>query len=185
MAADNYQNQIATVEDIYHNADNLTDKIAVLSAINNRNIPLRNKLLGEFANEFAAYPLVMDKWFMLQSQSQLADTLTTVKQLFAHPQFDKLNPNKLYSLVRAFAANPLHFNCHDGYNFIANEILRIDRFNPSVAGRIAHGFSGVTALSKEYQQLALPVLQNILAQEGISNDVYELISKIISQLADY
>jgi aminopeptidase N len=124
----------------------------------------------------------MDKWFMLQSLSRREDTLSHVKQLLNHPQFDKTNPNKLYALIRAFTANPLHFNSAEGYQFIADEILRVDKFNSSVAGRIAHGFSIITKLAPSYQAKAKPVLTQILATEGLSNDVFELISKTAAEL---
>ena len=182
IASDNQQNYLNAAKNQYLLADNLTDKIAVLATLNNRDLPLREELLQVFAKEFATYPLVMDKWFMLQSQSQLPLTTITVGKLIEHPQFDKSNPNKLYSLIRAFTANPLHFNSAAGYRLIADEILRIDQFNPSVAGRIAHGFSAVTCLAEPYQQQALPVLQQIVQTQGLSNDVYELISKTIAQI---
>jgi aminopeptidase N len=124
----------------------------------------------------------MDKWFTLQSQSSRADTLEQVKKLTAHPQYDNANPNKLYSLIRAFTANSSHFNSVEGYKFIAAEILRVDKFNSGVSARIAHGFSILTSLAPEYQQLAKPVLSEILATEKLSNDVYELISKTMNQL---
>lgn len=182
LASDKYDKYLESATAQYTNADNLTDRIAVLAALNNRDIPLRDELLIKFSQEFADYPLVMDKWFMLQSQSQLTSTPKRVSALLEHPLFDKTNPNKLYSLVRAFTANPLYFNTSEGYSFIAGEILRIDQFNPSVAGRIAHGFSAITTLSEKYRQKALPILQNIIETKNISNDVYELISKTVAQL---
>jgi aminopeptidase N len=124
----------------------------------------------------------MDKWFMLQSQSQLPDSLAQVKSLTVHPQFDANNPNKLYALVRAFSANNLLFNTAEGYRFIADEVLRIDKFNSGVASRVAQGFSIVNSLNSIYQKLAQPELQRILADANLSKDVYEIISKTINQL---
>ncbi len=170
------------VQKQYQTADNMTDKLAALIAINDSNDKLRAELLAQFNHEYQNYPLVMDKWFTLQSQSSRADTLEQVKKLTAHPQYDNANPNKLYSLIRAFTANSSHFNSVEGYKFIAAEILRVDKFNSGVSARIAHGFSILTSLAPEYQQLAKPVLSEILATEKLSNDVYELISKTMNQL---
>jgi aminopeptidase N len=124
----------------------------------------------------------MDKWFSLQSQSQLPDTIDNVANLLNHPSFDKENPNKLYSLVRAFTANPIYFNTDAGYNFIAEEIIRIDSFNPGVAGRIANGFSSIANYESKYQTLVKPQLQKIMAKENLSRDVYEIISKTLQQI---
>ena len=74
------------------------------------------------------------------------------------------------------------FNTLVGYQFIADEILRIDKFNTGVAGRIASCFSVLTSLTKDYQQIAKPVLALILAEKKLSKDVYEVISKINAQL---
>ena len=81
-----------------------------------------------------------------------------------------------------FTGNSVHFNTTEGYKFIASEILRVDKFNSGVSARIAHGFSILTSLAPKYQQLAKPILSDILATEKLSNDVYELISKTINQL---
>lgn len=166
----------------YLNSDNMTDKVASLSAINDNQTPLRKILLAQFEQEYAKYPLVMDKWFTLQSQSRLPATLEEVQLLLEHPLFDKENPNKLYSLIRSFTSNAKHFNTSLGYQFIAHEILRIDKFNPGVASRIAQGFSLINNLNSYYQSLAKPALQRILSEELLSKDVYEIISKTLDQL---
>lgn len=163
----------------YNNADNMTDKIGALSAINNNYTELRQQILNDFCTEYQAYPLVMDKWFMLQTQSQRNDTLEHVKSLSKHPAFDNQNPNKLYALVRAFTTNSKLFHTIDGYNWIADEVLRIDKFNPSVAGRIAGSFSSVNSLTQNYKDLAKPILERILNEDKLSKDVYELVSKIL------
>lgn len=182
LIGSNSAKYIDLVEKQYEQSDNMTDKISALSSVNDLEHPIREQLLVKFNQIYQNYPLVMDKWFTLQSQSQLNSTLECVKSLTSHPKFDNSNPNKLYALIRAFTANSLLFNTQDGYAFIADEILRIDRFNSGVASRVAHGFSIISSLSTEYQKLAKPEMQRILDQDGLSKDVYELISKTINQL---
>jgi aminopeptidase N len=165
----------------YDNADNMTDKITALTCLNNIQDPNREKLLANFVTEYNHYPLVMDKWFMLQSQSKLVNTLDIVNNLLNHPNFDATNPNKLFALIRGFTQNHWHFNTQAGYQFIAEQILLIDQFNSGVAGRIAQGFSHLTNLAISYQQLAKPYLNTLLAK-NISKDVFEIISKINAQL---
>lgn len=182
LSGQNGSQYLETLTTQYQLADNMTDKIGALSAINDTASPARSQLLDNFANEFVNYPLVMDKWFNIQSQSQLPDTLAVVKQLLTHPAFDQQNPNKLYSLVRAFTANPLHFNAATGYEFIMEEILRIDSFNPGVASRIANGYGIISNLDKKYQQLARPYLEQIVNHKKLSKDVYEIINKTLQQI---
>lgn len=182
MASNNSNIYLDIVEVQFKNSDNMTDKIGALSAINDSYDSLREELLNEFCTEYKQYPLVMDKWFTLQAQSQRNDTLDKVKLLTLHNQFDNQNPNKLYSLVRAFSANAKVFNTSDGYQWIANEILRIDKFNSGVASRIANSFGILNSLSDKYRKLAEPILEKILAETKLSKDVYELISKTYNQI---
>ena len=182
-----YSTNAAVYQDIcemqFVQADNMTDKIGALAAINDTDLnELRSQLFDLFIQEYSDYPLVTDKWFMLQAQSLRNDAYDNVIKLVNHTAFDKQNPNKLYSLIRAFATNMKSFNTLVGYQFIADEILRIDKFNTGVAGRIASCFSVLTSLTKDYQQIAKPVLALILAEKKLSKDVYEVISKINAQL---
>lgn len=179
IASDNSTKYLDIVALQYQQADNMTDKIAALSAINDTNDELREELLANFAQEYEKYPLVMDKWFMLQAQSQNNDTLDKVKKLTQHHCYYPTNPNKIYSLVRAFAGNHKLFNTIDGYGWIASEVLRINKFNPSVASRVASCFSVVNNLNSNYKQIAKPILEQIISDKDITNDVYEVISKIL------
>ncbi len=182
MSCNNHSQHILSVSELYKQADNMTDKIGALVAINNSTNIIRDELLADFDSSYHNYPLVMDKWFMLQSQSQRQDTLQQVIKLTTYQGFDNTNPNKLYALIRGFTTNSLYFHTKEGYNFIANEILRIDKFNSGVASRIAHSFSSLSNLDNKYKELARPILSTILTEQGLSKDVYELISKTLNQL---
>ena len=46
---------------------------------------------------------MLDKWFALEARSARADTLARVQALLAHPRFNARNPNRVRSLVGAFA----------------------------------------------------------------------------------
>lgn len=175
-------NYLPIVQLQYQDADNMTDKIGALVAINDSYDSLRDQLLQNFATQYAKYPLVMDKWFTLQAQSQKNNTLEKVKELTTHESYDASNPNKLYALVRSFDTNSKLFNTLDGYQWIANETVRIDKFNPSVAGRIAASFSIISSLDSEYQEIAKKILTQMIQDNKLSNDVFEIISKTLSAL---
>jgi aminopeptidase N len=57
----------------------------------------------------------MDKWFILQSTSPAADALSNVRGLLKHRSFTMSNPNRVRSLIGAFASsNPAAFHAEDG-----------------------------------------------------------------------
>ena len=70
-------------------------------------------------------------------------TLDRVRALTAHPAFSMTNPNRVRSLIGAFAqGNPTQFNRPDGagYEFVADRILALDPNNPQVASRMTTAF---------------------------------------------
>ena len=125
---------------------------------------------------------MVDKWLQVQATSRLAGTLEAVRGLMAHEAFDLRNPNKVYSLLRAFcAANPRHFHAADGsgYRFAADVILQLDPLNPQVASRIARSFDRWRRFDEGRQTHAREQLRRIQAQGGLSGDVAEVVGKAL------
>ncbi|MFN7095384.1 MAG: DUF3458 domain-containing protein, partial [Burkholderiales bacterium] len=116
----------------YHNADNMTDSIAVLFSMNNLDIALRDLILQEFYSQWQGNELVMDKWFAIQASSNLI-SIDKLNKLMVDKAFVATNPNKIYALLRSFTLNGLKFNSEEGYSFIADKIIVINKFNPQVA----------------------------------------------------
>ncbi|MCA1923953.1 aminopeptidase N, partial [Buttiauxella noackiae] len=99
----------------FESADNMTDSIAALSASVAAQLPCRAELLAAFDEKWHQDGLVMDKWFILQATSPAADTLSKVRELLNHRSFSMGNPNRVRSLIGAFAAgNPATFHALDG-----------------------------------------------------------------------
>src|SRR5262249_39065440 len=59
----------------YEAADNMTDAIAALAAVNHSVAHERDELFARFEAKWAHDPLVLDKWFALQATSQRPDAL--------------------------------------------------------------------------------------------------------------
>ena len=164
----------------YEHATNMTDTMAALAAVANLDIPARRTVLDDFYAKWKGEALVVDKWLQVQATSRLAGTLEAVCGLMSHEAFDIRNPNKVYSLLRAFcAANPRHFHAQDGsgYRFAAEVILQLDPLNPQVASRIARSFDRWRKFDADRQAHAREQLLRILAQSGLSGDVAEVVSK--------
>ena len=167
----------------FNSADNMTDSIAALAALSNQDCTERTPALAAFYDKWRHDPLVLDKWFGLQAMSQLPGTLAEVQALVQHPAFEIKNPNKVYSLIGAYTrSNPIRF--HDvsgaGYAFLADQVLHIDTFNPSVAARMLGALSRWRKFDATRQALMQAQLQRIIAQPGLSKDAYEVVSKSLA-----
>ncbi len=167
----------------YLDADNMSEKMAALSVFAMLDAPERGFAFDHFYNEWRDDHLVMDKWFMLQAISPLPNALEEVAALTRHKLFSMQNPNKVRSLIGAFAtANPLNFNRADGagYAFVAARILELDRINAQVAARLTAAFRNWRMLEKTRRKLARAALEKIAANEGLSRDVYEIATKSLA-----
>jgi aminopeptidase N len=176
----NNEKIVQMITDQYYQADNMTDRVAALSAINNIDTPLRATLLNHFMTQWQAEPLVVDRWFALQAISELPNTTQIVADLLHHPNFAPQNPNKLYALLVSYSQrNFCSFHQHDGagYRLLADEILRIDSFNPSVAARLVSSYSRWRSYDDSRQSLMREQLERILSHKGLSSDVHELVNK--------
>jgi len=165
----------------YQSSDNMTDRIASLLAVNNLDNDTRNKLFDMYATYYKNEALAMDKWFALHAISRIPNRVPQLQQLMQHRTYQATNPNKIYSLLRMFTSNLLEFNNHSGYAFITEQIKIVDKFNPSVAGRLAYGFAIINQIDHKYTLMAQPYIQDILDNDP-SHEVAEILSKIIDIL---
>ncbi len=166
----------------YHNANNMTDRACALSLLSNWNTPERKKVLEHFYTKWQQDPLVIDSWFSVQAQSQLASAFEDVQALLRHPAFDAQNPNRMRSLVGVFCkANAAHFHRKDGrgYEFAADQVINADRYNRQMAAALVRVFSQWRRYDSSRQTLMRTQLERIRKQDGLSSDVYELVSQIL------
>ncbi|GAB4442964.1 MAG: aminopeptidase N [Rhodocyclaceae bacterium] len=165
----------------FERADNMTDRMAALTALANCDCPERSRALADFHGRWKHEPLVIDKWFAVQALSRLPDTPERVRALTLHPDFELRNPNRVYALIRSFAANHLHFNAADGagYAFLADRILELDPLNPQVAARMARAFDRWRRFDAGRQAHARAALERIRALPGLSADVTEVVVRAL------
>jgi aminopeptidase N len=166
----------------FRRADNMTDAMAALACLANADCPEREEALQAFYDKWQAEPLVVDKWLAVQASSRLPSTLARVVELLKHPAFDIKVPNKVYALIRAFAANHVRFHAADGsgYAFLAGRVLELDRLNPQVAARMARGFDRWKKFDAGRQAHARRSLERIRDAEGLSRDVAEIVGKSLA-----
>lgn len=167
----------------YSAADNMTDRMAVLTCLAHSDMPPRELLLSDFYQRYQHDPLVVDKWFTVQATSCRFDTLQQVATLLTHPAFTLKNPNRVRALVGAFAhGNPVRF--HDpggaGYAFLADRVIELDPLNPQVAARLVSALSRWRRYDAGRQQLMRIQLERIQAQPQLSRDVGEIVARSLA-----
>ncbi|MBN9527436.1 MAG: aminopeptidase N [Alphaproteobacteria bacterium] len=167
----------------FADADNMTDRMAALTMLVERGGDEASEALAAFYARFERYPLVVDKWFALQAASPAADTLDRVRALMRHPAFSMRNPNKVRSLIGAFAnANQLRFHSADGsgYRFLAEQVIALDQTNPQIAARLLTPLGPWKRHDAGRQAAMKAALETILAQPKLSPDVYEIASRSLA-----
>jgi len=166
----------------FKGADNMTDAMAALTTLANLDCPERRPALDAFYAKWKDEPLVVDKWLAVQASSRLPDTLSRVNSLLQHAAFDLKVPNKVYALIRTFCANHVRFHAADGagYDFLASQVLALDRLNPQVAARMARGFDRWKRFDAKRKARATAALQRVRDAEGLSRDVAEIVGKALA-----
>lgn len=167
----------------YAQANNMTDALAALGVLVDIDCPERVAALQHFHDRWQHDPLVMDKWFALQASSSLPNTLQQVEKLLEHPLFDMRNPNKVRALVGSFAMrNPWHFHAANGsgYAFLTERVLWLNERNPQVAARMVRPLMNWRHYEAGRAQLMRAQLERIQAHQGLSADVYEIVSKSLA-----
>ena len=167
----------------YQTAGNMTDALAALAVLNQVECPEREQALQHFHDRWQHDALVMDKWFALQAVSTLPNTLEQVQTLMQHSLFDLRNPNKVRALIGSFAMrNPLHFHAQDGsgYQFLADQVLVLDARNPQIASRMVRPLMNWRQYEPVRSALMKTQLERIKAQQGLSGDVFEIVSKSLA-----
>lgn len=185
LAASGETAHLDRAERQYGDADNMTDRIAALDTLSLHDVPQRERTLADFYTRYSTDALIIDKWFSLQAMIPEPQTLDRVRTLTRHPAFDFSNPNRLRSLIGAFAhGNPTQFNRPDGqgFEFIADTILQLDPKNPQVAARLATAFRTWRTLEPARRTKAQAVVERLGAAKTLSRDVSEIVERTLDQL---
>jgi aminopeptidase N len=183
LAATGQPADIARASRQYETADNMTDRMAALGTLCLHDTPKRLQALDNFYARYASDALVVDKWFSLQATIPRPETLEKVHNLTAHPAFSFANPNRIRSLIGAFAqGNATQFNRADGagYNFIADTVLALDPKNPQVSARLATAFRTWRTLEPGRRAKAEAALARVKSNPGISRDLADIVERALT-----
>ncbi|MEI6486407.1 MAG: aminopeptidase N [Sphingomonadales bacterium] len=166
----------------YDTAATMTDRMGAMTALLNSESPHRAAVLTDFHARFAGNNDVIDKWFTAQALANRPDVLDTVRSLTAHPDFNPANPNRLRSLIGAFAANQRWFHAADGagYRLLADQLIAVDRINPQSAARLAVPLGRWRRFDAGRSLLMRAELERIAATAGMSRDVLDMVSRALA-----
>jgi aminopeptidase N len=183
LAATQERHAIKLAERQYQTADNMTDRMAALGTLSLHAVPERAAAFDDFYQRYRDDPLIIDKWLALQAMTPDPATLDRVRALIGHPAFSMTNPNRVRSLIGAFAqSNPTQFNRPDGagFEFVVDRILELDPANPQVAARMTTAFRSWRALEPTRRARAQAALQRIAAAPKLSRDVGDIAERALA-----
>lgn len=166
----------------FEQATNMTNQFAALKALlfSPHFEQAAKRLLTAFYSQWQHESLVVNMWLQLQA-TQASDTaLEEVKALLQHPAYDQLNPNKVRALIAAFAQhNPCGFHQAGGkgYQFLAEQVLTIDSFNPQISSRLITPLTQWRFYHAVHAEPMLQALHWLAGHQQLSKDLTELLSK--------
>ncbi len=171
--------QRQAIQRYYHAADNMTDSMAALNALNHAVSEEREAMMADFLQRWRSEPLVLRKWLGLQAGATHAVVNQSVQALLDSDVFDWHNPNIVYGLFFSYVRNwdGLHAADGSGYELLRDAVLRLDKTNPQVASRLARSLTQWQSVDVKRRGLMCDALDHICNVSGISNDLFEIASK--------
>ncbi|MGH8528633.1 MAG: aminopeptidase N C-terminal domain-containing protein, partial [Nevskiales bacterium] len=163
-------------------ADNMTDRWAALTILNELDCPQRTEALNTFYSDFEQDPLTLDKWFALQAGSSLPQAVARIESLLAHPRYDARNPNRVRAVLGSFMQQNMRgFHQSDGsaYGLVIRELRSLDVQNPQLTARLAQPLTRWQRLAEPWRSVLRAALTE-LAQSRLSADLYEVVHKGLS-----
>jgi len=165
----------------YHESRSMSERLAALDLMENYAPDLASGALDDFYRRYQDQTLVMNKYFAVCASSRREGTLERVIALQKNSAYDDKVPNLVRSLIGSFARNPVMFyhKSGAGFRFVADKVIEIDALNPQIASGLAGAFKNYPKLSHEQKAQMGIELERIRNHPDLSNNVYEIVSKIL------
>ncbi|MFY8113456.1 MAG: DUF3458 domain-containing protein, partial [Rhabdaerophilum sp.] len=167
----------------YERADNMTDRVAALTALLPCEGQERETALAAFEKTYGEDALILDMWFGLQARVPGPGSVARVRALTGHPKFTLANPNRARALIATFANGNLRgFHAADGsgYQLVAEIIDALDARNPQIAARMATAFRTWRNLEGGRRDKAGAVLRNLAGKAKLSRDLGDILERTLS-----
>lgn len=171
-------------EQQFKTASNMTDELGALKSLVHSPFeaaaPLAEAALQDFYERWKGESLVVNLWLQVQATSPSEKALELVLNLLDHEAFNINNPNKVRALIGAFSnGNAVRFHAQDGsgYKFLADQIVILNAKNPQIASRLVTPLTKWRRYDEARAKEMKAQLKRIADLEGVSKDVYEVVSK--------
>ena len=164
---------------LYERAPNMTERLSALRALMFIRGGAKSEAISHFEALWKNNPLVMDKWFSVQASTGTAED---VKRLIAHPAFDLKNPNRVRSVIGAFAMQNLaafHAPDGSGYRAVEATILAADKVNPALGARLITAFEQWRLLEPRARAEAEACLRR-LVEAGLSENAMDIAGRALA-----
>jgi aminopeptidase N len=174
---------VAVARGEFDAALNMTMEAGVLAAVLHVDDVTTGQMLDRFYERHAGDHLLVDKWFAFAAAKPAQSPAARIETLTKHSAFTFKTPNRVYALIGGFTVGNLagfHARDGSGYRLLADVIITLNSINPQVASRMATNFRSWKQYEVECREHAAAEMRRILSSPGLSNDVYEIISRTLA-----
>lgn len=166
----------------YDNAGCMTERFGALSVMVNHQVANVEAYLADFYKRFNGNDLVIDLWFSVQASAEMV-TPDAIKSLIAHADFDWNTPNRVRSVISAFASQPTVLWTAEGLDIYTGVIKKLDEDNPVLASRILQVLARWNTLAEPRRQMVHEQLVD-LQQQVSSKHVLESLDSVLGSASE-
>ncbi|MBT4761000.1 MAG: aminopeptidase N [Bdellovibrionaceae bacterium] len=176
------QKYIEMAEKQFNTCANMTDQVAALSALNGQDSPEKENCYNSFYNAWCKDPVVFNSFLRIKSADKVESIFNWIKETKNNDKnYHADNPNHISALFGAFSKinSQYHVNYKESYNFLAEEIIHLDKTNPSIASHLAKYFDLWKQYAQPYKSEMETALKKVKSQKDLSKNTYEIVSRAL------
>ena len=124
--------------------------------------------------------MVLDSWFAYEASRPNKQGIDVIEKLLSHSKFDWKAPNAIRAVLGGFTKNIELFHSLDGqgYLFMADKLVEVDKINPITASRMVKVFSKwKTYIDKNKEVMYKSILK--INKANISSNTREVVELIL------
>ena len=153
---------------------------SALQALKPLDSPETEEASNLFYDLWKENPVVLDSWFAYEASRPHKQGINVIEKLLVHSKFDWKAPNAIRAVIGGFSKNIESFHSIDGqgYLFMAEKIIEVDKINPITASRMVKIFSKwKTYIDKNKEEMYKSILK--INKANISSNTREVVELIL------
>ena len=158
----------------------MTISRAALDALKPLDCPETEEASILFYKLWIENPIVLDSWFAYEASRPNKKGINVIEKLLSHSKFDWKAPNAIRAVLGGFSKNIELFHSLDGqgYIFMADKLIEVDKINPITASRMVKIFSKwKTYVDKNKEGMYKSILK--INNANISSNTREVVELIL------